>query len=202
MKHMILLTVFLLAATTLSGCTVTDNRGWEDLTASEQQEVQSALDSASQEVADALNAMSRSLRGAASENFSSDEMATLEADADTLLKKTQEICVRDADNQTVQRLQSEEERADFISALSIEEWSPAELSEDAQPAGSFVLEQEDTVLAGQQDNDGQLHEVASLTLYQENNWISLEVLGISMAFSVPEETHQTLLGYLTPTAQD
>ncbi len=200
MKRFVLVTVFFLVAAMLGGCTVTDNRSWQDLTSSEQQQVQTALNQASQEIADALNSMSHSLRGGSSDDISSEDLATLEADADTLLKKAQQIRVRDVDNQTVQLLQSDEDRAAFVSALAIEEWVPSQIPEDAQPAGSFVLEQEDTILYGEQDNDGQLHEVATLTLYQNSDGICLEVLGISMGFTIPEETYDNLLGYLSPAA--
>lgn len=200
MKHIIALALALFLTTSLGGCTA-GNRSWTDLTDSQQQQVQSALDSASQEIADALNSMRDTLRGAAS-SASDADVEVLAADTDLLLEKAQAIRIQDAEGNTVDTLQSKEERSTFIDSLAMDSWSPAELPDAAQPAGRFVLEQEDTILAGQQDNDGQLHEVAALTLYREDALVSLDVLGISMAFAVPEETHKALLERLSAPPQD
>lgn len=200
MKRIIALALALFLTALLGGCAA-DNRSWKNLTDSQQQQVQSALDGASQEIADALNSMRDNLRGAASSDAGSDVEA-LEADTDLLLEKAQEIRIQDAEGNTVDTLQSKEERSAFIDSLAMDSWSPVELPDQARPAGRFVLEQEDTILAGQQDNDGQLHEVAALTLYQEDALVSLDVLGISMAFAVPEETHKAVLERLSASPQD
>lgn len=201
MKRIIALALALFFVASLGGCTTIGNRSWKDLTDSQQQRVQSALDNASREIADALNAMRDTLRGAVSPGIGSDVEA-LETDTDILLEKAQEIRIQDAEGNPVDTLQSKEERSAFIDSLAMDSWSPVELPDAAQPAGRFVLEQEDTILAGQQDNDGQLHEVAALTLYREDTLVSLDVLGISMAFAVPEETHRALLDRLSTAPQD
>lgn len=201
MKRIIALALALFFVASLGGCTTIGNCSWTDLTDSQQQQVQSALDSASQEIADALNSMRDTLRGAAT-SASNADVEALAADTDILLEKAQAIRIQDAEGNPVDTLQSKEERSTFIDSLAMDSWSPVELPDAAQPAGRFVLEQEDTILAGQQDNDGQLHEVAALTLYREDTLVSLDVLGISMAFAVPEETHRALLDCLSTAPQD
>ena len=111
------------------------------------------------------------------------------------LSKAQEIAVLSAKTDEV--LWEMTDPADveaWIEALAFEEWSLADLPEEAAPIGRFELRQQKTVKFGQQKADDTLYPIGTITLYP-SDVLSLQVLGTEWTFEISSDTSKTLSSY-------
>ena len=77
--------------------------------------------------------------------------------------------------------------------LDLAHWTYQALPEEVQPLGSFVLFQENTIQLGQTEPDGWT-ELCRITLYSEH-CLTLEILDLSLPFTVAAETGEHLASY-------
>ena len=111
------------------------------------------------------------------------------------LSKAQEIAVIPADTSDVsETITADEDIKAFIEALDLESWKLKPLSEGASEIGSFGLSQEKTVKLGQDGSDGNLYDIASITLY-DNSYVEFDVGGLDTTFEVSKAAADYLDGY-------
>lgn len=119
------------------------------------------------------------------------------ADYQAALSKAQKIEVISSETAAVTETLTEKEDIEaFVTALVPDTWTVEKLSETALPEpaeeiGTFILSQEKTIQAGQQEADNTLYDVCQITLY-DSPYISFEIAGLSMTFKVSEETEAYL----------
>ena len=111
------------------------------------------------------------------------------------LSKAQEIAVIPAGASDVsETITADEDIKAFIEALDLESWELKPLPEGAYEIGSFGLSQEETVKLGQDGSDGNLYDIASITLY-DNSYVEFDVGGLDMTFEVSKAAADYLDGY-------
>lgn len=111
------------------------------------------------------------------------------------LSKAQEITVVSADTpEVIETITSKEDIEAFIVALDLDEWKLETLPEEATQIGSFEFLQEETVKLGQADADGNLYDIAAITLYNDS-YIGFETCGLDMTFEVSKDTADYLNKY-------
>ena len=111
------------------------------------------------------------------------------------LSKAQEITVVSADTpEVIETITSKEDIEAFIAALDLDEWKLETLPEDATEIGSFGFLQEETVKLGQADTDGNLYDIAAITLYNDS-YIGFETGDLDMTFEVSKDTADYLNKY-------
>ncbi len=107
-----------------------------------------------------------------------------------VFRKTQCITAIDPQSgKTLKTYTSQEEVDDFVQSLKIENWDFEIVSapENATKACIYQLSQENTVHWGETSSDGELHDVAEMIFYQNSDIVSLQIAGIEIAVSVPED---------------
>ena len=111
------------------------------------------------------------------------------------ISKAQEIAVISPDaSEVIDTITDAEEIKEFLSALNLDQWELKPLPDEASEIGSFGLAQEETIKLGQNDTDGTLYDMASITLYN-GDYIRFEAGGFDMTFEVCAETADFLKGY-------
>lgn len=111
------------------------------------------------------------------------------------ISKAQAISVISSDtSQVIETIRSKEDIEDFIRRLDLEQWELKSLPSEAAEIGSFGLSQEETVRFGEDDKNGTLYDIASITLYS-NSYIRFEITGFDMTFKVSKDTADYLNGY-------
>lgn len=111
------------------------------------------------------------------------------------ISKAQAISVISSDtSQVIDTIRSKEDIEDFIRRLDLEQWELKSLPSEAAEIGSFGLSQEETVRFGEDDKNGTLYDIASITLYS-NSYIRFEITGFDMTFKVSKDTADYLNGY-------
>ena len=129
------------------------------------------------------------LLGACQAQQKNSEAATI----DDEITKAQSIAVVSADSgETLFVLEEQADIEDFINHLRLEEWQYTTLPENAVRETVFILSQEDTQLLGEDEKDGALHYVGSITTYRQLSYLSFEIAGLSFVFQIPDETSQYL----------
>ncbi len=91
-------------------------------------------------------------------------------------------------------LSQTEEIETFLEELDLGHWTYQEAAPQAQPLGTFVFIEESTIKLGQTEPDGWI-ETCRLTLYPEDT-ITLEILGLSLPFTLEEAAWETLAARL------
>ena len=120
------------------------------------------------------------------------------ADYADSVSKAQEIAVIAGDNpEVIAVLTGAGEIKDFVCALRMDDWEPGELPSGIGRTGAFALSQEATILLGETGTDGIMYDIGKITAY-DGPYVSFEVLGVSMGFTVPEATAAYLNGYFDP----
>lgn len=111
------------------------------------------------------------------------------------IAKAQEITVISADtSEVIERITSKEDIEDFVLALDLDKWTLKTLPNGATEIGSFGLLQEETIKFGQTDTDGNLYDIAKITLY-DGSYIGFEIVGLNTIFEVSEDTAEYLVKY-------
>ena len=129
------------------------------------------------------------LLGACQAQQKNSEAATI----DDEITKAQSISVVSADSgETLFVLEEQADIEDFINHLRLEEWQYTTLPENAVRETVFILSQEDTQLLGEDEKDGALHYVGSITTYRQLSYLSFEIAGLSFVFQIPDEASQYL----------
>lgn len=129
------------------------------------------------------------LLGACQAQQKNSEAATI----DDEITKAQSIAVVSADSgETLFVLEEQADIEDFINHLRLEEWQYTTLPENAVRETVFILSQEDTQLLGEDEKDGALHYVGSITTYRQLSYLSFEIAGLSFVFQIPDEASQYL----------
>ena len=129
------------------------------------------------------------LLGACQAQQKNSEAATI----DDEITKAQSIAVVSADSgETLFVLEEQADIEDFINHLRLEEWQYTTLPENAVRETVFILSQEDTQRLGEDEKDGALHYVGSITTYRQLSYLSFEIAGLSFVFQIPDEASQYL----------
>lgn len=115
--------------------------------------------------------------------------------SDSDLKKAQAIVLCDANGTPLQTISDDKAIDAFVTSLDIDHWELAELPTQAQAIGSIGFSQEKTIHFGETDNDGNLYDIALLTIY-DTPIADIELLGFHLTFSLPDTTYETLTSYL------
>lgn len=123
------------------------------------------------------------------DNDSTDDLS------DSDLKKAQAIVLCDANGTPLQTISDDKAIDAFITSLDIDHWELAELPAQTQAIGSIGFSQEKTIHFGETDNDGNLYDIALLTIY-DTPIADIELLGFHLTFSLPDTTYETLTSYL------
>ena len=110
------------------------------------------------------------------------------------MAKAQAIQIQDAAGQTVDTLSQPEEIETFLEELDLGHWTYQEAAPQAQPLGTFVFIEESTIKLGQTEPDGWM-EICRILCYPEDT-ITLEILGLSLPFTLEEAAWETLAARL------
>lgn len=111
------------------------------------------------------------------------------------IAKVQEITVVSADTaEIIKTVTATRDIEAFVSALDLDSWKLKSLPDNPAVIGSFHLAQEETLRQGQSDNDGELYEVAVITLY-DGSLLRFELRGLDMSFEVSETAADYLREY-------
>lgn len=109
--------------------------------------------------------------------------------------KAQEITVVSADTaEIIKTITATRDIEAFASALDLNSWKLKSLPDNSAVIGSFHLAQEETLRQGQTDNDGELYEVAVITLY-DGSLVRFELRSLDMSFEVSEAAADYLREY-------
>lgn len=109
--------------------------------------------------------------------------------------KAQEITVVSADTaEIIKTITATRDIEAFASALDLDSWKLKSLPDNSAVIGSFHLAQEETLRQGQTDNNGELYEVAVITLY-DGSLVRFELRGLDMSFEVSEAAADYLREY-------
>lgn len=109
--------------------------------------------------------------------------------------KAQEITVVSADTaEIIKTITATRDIEAFASALDLDSWKLKSLPDNSAVIGSFHLAQEETLRQGQTDNDGELYEVAVITLY-DGSLVRFELRSLDMSFEVSEAAADYLREY-------
>lgn len=108
------------------------------------------------------------------------------------LVKAQALVITDVDGGEPREVTDEDMVKAFVDELSLEDWEPANLPEDAQPQRTISLYQTSTVtlLAG----GGDMTHLCDLITYRDEDCITLEVSALTLDFQVPAATVDYLEG--------
>ena len=102
--------------------------------------------------------------------------------------KAQEItAVRVGEDVPVYTATEKEHIETFVEQMQIDEWKIGTLPEDAEASVVYSFQQEKTVLFGESSTDGSMDELLKFTVYVDAPYLSLEVLGQSLHFQIPED---------------
>ena len=82
----------------------------------------------------------------------------------------------------------------FLEELDLGHWTYQEAAPQTQPLGAFVLIEESTIKLGQTEPDGWM-EICRILCYPEDT-ITLEILGLSLPFTLEEAAWETLAARL------
>lgn len=111
------------------------------------------------------------------------------------IAKVQEITVVSADTaEIIKTITATRDIEAFVSALDLNSWKLKSLPDNSAVIGSFHLAQEETLRQGQTDNDGELYEVAVITLY-DGSLVRFELRSLDMSFEVSEAAADYLREY-------
>lgn len=111
------------------------------------------------------------------------------------IAKAQEITVVSADTaEIIKTITATRDIEAFASALDLDSWKLKSLPDNSAVIGSFHLAQEETLRQGQTDNDGELYEVAVITLY-DGSLVRFELRSLDMSFEVSEAAANYLREY-------
>lgn len=111
------------------------------------------------------------------------------------IAKVQEITVVSADTaEIIKTITATRDIEAFASALDLDSWKLKSLPDNSAVIGSFHLAQEETLRQGQTDNDGELYEVAVITLY-DGSLVRFELRSLDMSFEVSEAAADYLREY-------
>lgn len=111
------------------------------------------------------------------------------------IAKVQEITVVSADTaEIIKTITATRDIEAFVSALDLNSWKLKSLPDNSAVIGSFHLAQEETLRQGQTDNDGELYEVAVITLY-DGSLLRFELRSLDMSFEVSEAAADYLREY-------
>ena len=111
------------------------------------------------------------------------------------IAKAQEISVVSAaSSEVLETISSKDDIEHFIQTLDLEKWKFTTLPDNAAEIGSFRFAQEETIKYTQTDTDGELHTVATITLY-DGSYIGFETGNLNMTFKVSEAAAEYLNGY-------
>ena len=111
------------------------------------------------------------------------------------IAKVQEITVVSADTaEIIKTVTATRDIEAFVSALDLNSWKLKSLPDNSAVIGSFHLAQEETLRQGQTDNDGELYEVAVITLY-DGSLVRFELRSLDMSFEVSEAAADYLREY-------
>ena len=110
------------------------------------------------------------------------------------MAKAQAIQIQDAAGQTVDTLSKPEEIETFLEELDLGHWTYQEAAPQTQPLGTFVFIEESTIKLGQTEPDGWM-EICRILCYPEDT-ITLEILGLSLPFTLEEAAWETLAARL------
>lgn len=106
------------------------------------------------------------------------------------LDKAQMIMVSNAETGEILREVSDTvEIAALVDSLAVDQWTLSKLpSESATPSLELTLAQESTeTVLGDSENHGDMERIGTVTVYSEIPCISIEVLGFSFDFEVPQD---------------
>lgn len=111
------------------------------------------------------------------------------------IAKVQEITVVSADTaEIIKTITATRDIEAFASALDLDSWKLKSLPDNSAVIGSFHLAQEETLRQGQTDNNGELYEVAVITLY-DGSLVRFELRSLDMSFEVSEAAADYLREY-------
>lgn len=120
----------------------------------------------------------------------------ISAYSDTIAK-AQEITVVSADtSEILETITSKTDIENFVQSLDSDKWELKALPDNTAKIGFFNLSQEETIKYGQTNTNGTLHQVATITLY-DDSYICIEIGGVEMTFVVSEDTANYLKGYFS-----
>ena len=109
--------------------------------------------------------------------------------------KAQEITVVSADTaEIIKTITATRDIEAFASALDLDSWKLKSLPDNSAVIGSFHLAQEETLRQGQTDNNGELYEVAVITLY-DGSLVRFQLRGLDMSSEVSEAAADYLREY-------
>ncbi len=106
------------------------------------------------------------------------------------LNKAQMITVSDAETGEILREVTDTvEIAALVDSLAVDQWTLSKLpGENATPSLELTLAQEPTETAlSDSENNGGMEEIGTVTVYSDIPYISIEVLGFSFDFEVPQD---------------
>lgn len=105
------------------------------------------------------------------------------------LGKAQKItAVRSGEEEPVFTATKEDDLETFFQKLQTDEWSLAELPEDAEESMVYSFQQQKTRKLLDSSRDETLYELARISVYRDVPYVSLAVLGQSLCFEVPADT--------------
>lgn len=90
------------------------------------------------------------------------------------------------DNQVLATYSEDAEIEGFLDALAIDQWTEGELPEDAKVEYNVSFFKEGTITMDDSEGNDSLTVVARIKTYADSNIITLESLGLSLNFEVPD----------------
>ncbi len=109
----------------------------------------------------------------------SEDEDTYNSDWQGSLKSSQGIQIKGAKEDVVFATYSEDSEIEgFINELALDQWEPADVPEGAQKEFIAVFYKEDA--------NGNENVVGNITTYKDSTVVSLDSLGLSLAFQMPE----------------
>lgn len=118
-------------------------------------------------------------------------------DKDTLVK-TQEIQVTRADKSDAIAILSEKSDIDnFINSFDWEHLEVAQLPHNSIGELVFILSRTDTIKFGETSSNGKLSEVAKISSYENEPYVTFSMSGISLDFQISKETQEYLHSFIS-----
>lgn len=122
---------------------------------------------------------------------------TGEVDVSSSLDVTQKIDVMlPGTDEKIASIEGDQEIADFVSALQLENWVMEKVPTDATVDRQFYLYQSDTKKLGESSVDkSSLYEAAQMITYQDSPYLDFNMKNITISFKIPEEVMAYLSNY-------
>lgn len=122
---------------------------------------------------------------------------TEELDVSSSLDVTQKIdVVLPGTDEKIVTIEDDQDIADFVNALQIDDWVMEKVPTDASVDRQFNMYQSDTKKLGESSVDkSSLSEAAQMTTYQNSPYLDFSVKNITLSFKIPNEVMEYLSSY-------